>query len=225
MKILIFPVLLVCFMACNSTDKKTQNSSNTDTTSPPPPATNPPGVEMIPAGPDIISLGDIRLGLSYSELVKLIGEPDSKSKAIEWEADGLLHEDRTWESKGLVLNMASEINAPASLAVFSITAKAPALLKQKPVWASAAVMQKYRKLIRMILIKKKAARINSQLAPYMAVSSSLLKMIRLKPFFLAPQQNSLTPYPLSLGEGLTTLKKKNFVMPGDGQPASSEQPS
>ena len=80
---------------------------------------------------DIESLGDIKLGQPATSLIKVLGEPDNKTKAIEWEADGLLHEDWTWKSKGLIINMSSEINDASTLQVFSIKAKAPCTFKTK----------------------------------------------------------------------------------------------
>lgn len=80
---------------------------------------------------DIESFGDIKLGQSANELIKVLGEPDNKTKAIEWEADGLMHEDWTWKSKGLIINMSSEINNASTLQVFSIKAKAPCTFKTK----------------------------------------------------------------------------------------------
>lgn len=79
---------------------------------------------------DIESFGDIKIGQHYPETIKALGQPDSKSKATEWGADGLLHEDWTWKSKGLVLNMSSDKNnVEGSLAIFSITANAPCTFK------------------------------------------------------------------------------------------------
>lgn len=58
--------------------------------------------------------------------------PDSRSKAIEWAADGLLHEDWGWKSSGLVLNMSSDkTNIDSTLSIYSITAIAPCFFKTK----------------------------------------------------------------------------------------------
>jgi len=80
---------------------------------------------------DIESFGDIKLGQPATSLIKVLGEPDNKTKAIEWEADGLMHEDWTWKSKGLIINLSSEINNTATIQVFSIRAKAPCTFKTK----------------------------------------------------------------------------------------------
>ncbi len=81
---------------------------------------------------DIETFGTIKIGQHYAETIKALGNPDSKSKAIEWEADGLMHEDWTWKAKGLVLGMSSEhTNPEGSLAIFSITAKAPCDFKTR----------------------------------------------------------------------------------------------
>jgi len=81
---------------------------------------------------DLESFGPIKLGQLYSEANKVLGVPDSKSKAIEWAADGLLHEDWTWKSKGLQMNMSSDkTNVEGTIAIFSITAEAPCDFKTK----------------------------------------------------------------------------------------------
>jgi len=85
-----------------------------------------------PGKVDIESFGPIRLGQPYSEFLKILGPPDAKSKAIEWGADGLLHEDWTWKSKGLVLNLsADKNNKDSTLSIFTITATAPCDFKTK----------------------------------------------------------------------------------------------
>jgi hypothetical protein len=87
----------------------------------------------VPTGKiDIESFGDIKLGQRYSDILKTLGEPDTKSMAQEWGADGLMHEDWTWKNKGLVLNLSSEkSSAEATRAVFSITANAPCTFKTR----------------------------------------------------------------------------------------------
>jgi len=81
---------------------------------------------------DIESFGDIKLGQPYLETLKVLGEPDTKSKAEEWGADGMMHEDWTWKTKGLVLNMsADKNNVSGSMAVFSIRANAPCNFKTR----------------------------------------------------------------------------------------------
>lgn len=80
---------------------------------------------------DIESFGDIKLSQPSTALIKILGEPDNKTKAIEWEADGLMHEDWTWKSKGLIINLSFEIKDASTLQVFSIKAKAPCTFKTK----------------------------------------------------------------------------------------------
>lgn len=80
---------------------------------------------------DIESFGDIKLGQPATALIKVLGEPDNKTKAIEWEADGLMHEDWSWKSKGLIINLSSEFNDASTLQIFSIKAKAPCTFKTK----------------------------------------------------------------------------------------------
>jgi hypothetical protein len=81
---------------------------------------------------DIESFGPLKLGQHHSKTLEAVGQPDSKSKPIEWAADGLFHEDWTWKENGLALNMSfDKTNIDSTLSVFSITAKAPCDFKTK----------------------------------------------------------------------------------------------
>ena len=79
--------------------------------------------------PDLESLGDIKLGLSWFGVLKKIGEPVSKSTATVWGADGLKHRDWTYNSLGLVLNIMTDNDEVER--VFSITATSPCTFKTK----------------------------------------------------------------------------------------------
>lgn len=133
MKKLIPLLTFAVLISCNSktkTDVKVEGKQyDWDTTYPAKDTASPAPVNN---KIDIESFGDIKLGQHYKETVAVLGEPDNKSKAQEWGADGLMHEDWTWKSKGLVLNMSSDkTNRESSLAVFSITATAPCNFKTK----------------------------------------------------------------------------------------------
>lgn len=125
-------IALACIIgfSCKSGKKESTNIIvNNDSVLPLPPADPPPGVEIKPAGTDMESFGEIKLGMAHSDVLKVLGNPDIKSKPIEWGADGLMHEDWTWKKNGLVLNMTSESDTPGSLTTFSITAKTPCTFK------------------------------------------------------------------------------------------------
>lgn len=134
MKTLLLLAMTSFFVGCNSGNKqKSVSTGLNDSITYQPPASNPPGVEIAPAGKiDIESFGDIKLGQPYLETLKALGDPSSKATAIEWAADGLLHQDWTWKDKGLVLNMSSDKNnVQGTMTVFSITATAPCAFKTK----------------------------------------------------------------------------------------------
>jgi hypothetical protein len=81
---------------------------------------------------DMESFGAIKLGQHFNEMKVALGPPDTKSKAVEWDADGLLHEDWIWKNKGLVLNISSDKqHTDSTVSVFSITANAPCDFKTK----------------------------------------------------------------------------------------------
>lgn len=81
---------------------------------------------------DIESFGPLKLGQHHSKTLEAMGQPDSKSKPIEWAADDLFHEDWTWKENGVVLNMSfDKTNIDSTLSIFSITATAPCDFKTK----------------------------------------------------------------------------------------------
>ncbi len=106
MKKYFLPALLFVLIGCKSGDKKDEAVTptdsiavNTDTVTTP--SDQPAGSGKI----DIETFGDIKIGQPHEKTVEALGEPDSKSPAVEWGADGLMHEDWTYNSKGLILNM------------------------------------------------------------------------------------------------------------------------
>jgi len=118
--------------ACNSSSKEEKEKKDTDTSITKTDTTTPPPSPPVSGKIDIETFGDIKIGQPYTETIKILGKPDTKSHPIEWEADGLMHEDWTYKSKGLELNMASEILKPDSTRViFSITAKSGSDFKTK----------------------------------------------------------------------------------------------
>jgi hypothetical protein len=122
--------------ACNSKTKTettgTGNKTVKDSITTPVKDSTTVSVPVDPGKVDIENFGPLRLGQHYSEAQEAIGPPDTKSKAILWAADGLLHEDWTWKKNGLVLNMSSdEKNKDSTLSIFTITATAPCFFKTK----------------------------------------------------------------------------------------------
>src|SRR5688500_11230381 len=53
-------------------------------------------------------IGDLVLGLVDTKTLELLGQPGSKSKEVEWGADGLMHQDWEYKSKGITLNMSRD---------------------------------------------------------------------------------------------------------------------
>lgn len=134
MKQIILPAALLFLYSCNSGKKEdTQTEVKIDSIVSVPPADTVPAIPNGPSGKiDIESFGAIKIGQPYGDVIRALGEPDSRSKAEEWGADGLLHEDWTWKEKGLVLNFSSEkAKAETTRTVFSITANAPCTFKTR----------------------------------------------------------------------------------------------
>ncbi len=134
MKLALLSLSLILFISCNSVSKKDPGTElNNDTTVIAEPPADTSSVKEDNLGKiDLESFGSIKLGQFHTETIRVLGEPGSKTKAVEWGADGLMHEDWTWKDLGLELNMSSEKgNASGTLAIFSITAKAPCAFKTK----------------------------------------------------------------------------------------------
>lgn len=72
-------------------------------------------------------LGSLKLGLSERDLVLMLGQPDTKSDAQIWGADGNEHSDWKYASKGLEINMMKQPD-DTEASIYSITAKAPCSL-------------------------------------------------------------------------------------------------
>lgn len=70
------------------------------------------------------SLGDVKLGMTESEILAKAGQPDSESDAQVWGADGMKHSDWTYKDKGLTVNMTETSNPESEFVVYSITADA-----------------------------------------------------------------------------------------------------
>lgn len=133
MKKLLPLLVVVILVSCNSgtkTEVKVEGKQYDRDTSYP--AKNPANSVPVTSKIDIESFGEIKLGMSAADVRKILGAPNTESPAIEWGADGMMHEDWTWKNKGLVLNISSDkTNRDSSLSVFSITASSPCTFKTK----------------------------------------------------------------------------------------------
>ena len=93
MKQLFLFASVLFLISCNSGKKDNDGTEiKTDSIVAVPPTDTVPAIPNGPTGKiDIESFGDIKIGQHYSGVIKALGEPDSKSKAEEWGADGLMH--------------------------------------------------------------------------------------------------------------------------------------
>ncbi|MEO7983935.1 MAG: hypothetical protein ABI688_07630 [Bacteroidota bacterium] len=78
---------------------------------------------------DFGGVGELNLELSQVKVIDQLGQPDSKTKAEEWGADGLMHQDWVYKTKGITLNMSGEKGKEQT--IFSITVAKPCTLKTK----------------------------------------------------------------------------------------------
>jgi hypothetical protein len=126
MKQYLLLTVIVIFTSCKSGEKEKQETpvrNDSITTAPP----------VTPIGKiDIESFGDIKIGQPHVKTIEALGQPDSKSPAVEWGADGLMHEDWTYSAKGLILNMTSaKGTSEGTRYVSSITANANCTFKTR----------------------------------------------------------------------------------------------
>lgn len=73
------------------------------------------------------SIGDLKIGLSGLKTIELIGEPDERSKAEKWEADGETHQNWLYTKEGITLEMIGE----GDQIINSISIIAPCQFKTK----------------------------------------------------------------------------------------------
>ena len=120
-------------VSCSSNKEKATTNANKDTIAvkkPDSASNNLPIDTIVKEEIDLGGVGELRLGLGQTKLTGLLGEPNSKSKAMEWGADGLIHQDWFYRSKGITLNMDGD-KSEGELTVFSITIRSPCGFKTK----------------------------------------------------------------------------------------------
>jgi hypothetical protein len=74
------------------------------------------------------SIGAVKIGMTESELLAAMGQPESESEAKVWGADGMKHSDWMYQSKGITVNMSESSNPESEYTVYSIMAEAPCSL-------------------------------------------------------------------------------------------------
>lgn len=128
---LITIIIFATLTACNTGEKKESSTTDTtDSTSNSQPGSDKTNTANQASGKiEIERFGELKIGQEAKEVISVIGQPDKKSVPIEWGADGLMHEDWTFASKGLLLNMTSEKNNSDKKSIFSIIATAPCTFK------------------------------------------------------------------------------------------------
>jgi hypothetical protein len=93
------------------------------------PATEPTPWQTVAAPGDFDmrseSVGPVRLGMTESELLAVLGQPDEESEAQEWGSDGMKHSDWAYKALGLSVNMSDSANPESEFTVFSVSATAP----------------------------------------------------------------------------------------------------
>jgi|CXWL01.1.fsa_nt_gi hypothetical protein len=126
--------MMFTFASCNSsksTEEKKQATANDTVAAAPLDSGNHSTRRDTAANePDLGGIGELSLGLNHIKVTEQLGQPDSKSKAGEWGADGLIHQDWFYKTKGITLNMESNKNL-AEQTIFSITITSPCIYKTK----------------------------------------------------------------------------------------------
>jgi len=74
--------------------------------------------------------GELKISLTAAEVVRILGEPQSKGEQQFWGADGLYHQKWNYPQQGIILDMAGETEQGSSM-ISSIRVQAPSQLKTK----------------------------------------------------------------------------------------------
>ncbi len=64
-------------------------------------------------------IGNLKINMPETEITKVLGIPDEKSKPLKWETDGLFHQDWIFKEKGIELDVCWE--KPTDLKISGIT--------------------------------------------------------------------------------------------------------
>jgi hypothetical protein len=135
--LLMTVMLLLGTFGCSSAVPKSSQTPQPTTTGTAsqavltPQGTQPP-VDYLQIGFDLMDsemLGQLKLGMNESNLIKAMGKPETKSEPEVWGADGMEHTTWTYTSKGLVFELAKEPGSKNESFMFSIMATAPCNLK------------------------------------------------------------------------------------------------
>ncbi len=115
--IFLLYITFSALVSCNNNKKgKETPDIKTDTAT----STTPPAGKI-----DIETFGPIKIGQSYNETFRVLGSPDKRTVPVEWGADGLMHEEWGYSTKGIKINMVAEKGKPNTKTIFSITATPP----------------------------------------------------------------------------------------------------
>ena len=120
-KYIAFATIILAIISCNSGNSKDNTDKDTlkDSTS-----TNYDQLKQT----DLNHIGDLSLGMTSKQIIEKLGEPESKSKEEEWDADGWIHQDWEYKAKGISLNIAREKDSSA-MEIFSISIIKPCLFR------------------------------------------------------------------------------------------------
>src|SRR5690242_3012316 len=118
LSILAFAMLIA---SCNSGKSKEEKPTGNDTISgPTPDLTDRTVKDTLSKTGEKDAIGGLSLGLADTKTVEILGQPDSKTKAEEWGADGLMHQDWVYKTKGITLNMSGEKDKAQEIASITI---------------------------------------------------------------------------------------------------------
>jgi len=114
--------------SCNSSKKEEKKPATVQDTisGPTPDLTDRTVKDTMPKDFSMEPIGALSLGLSDTKAIGLLGQPDSKTKELEWGADGLMHQEWVYKAKGITLNMSRDEKVQQ---IFAITVTAPSDLK------------------------------------------------------------------------------------------------
>jgi len=118
------PVLALLLLSCTSNKTADKDQTNKEENAVKIDTAIKIVVQDTVKAPDTNRIGNLYLGMKGKEVITILGEPSSKSKAEGWGADGLVHQDWNFSGKGIALNLSQE-DKNKEMEVFSIMVTAP----------------------------------------------------------------------------------------------------
>jgi effector-binding domain-containing protein len=116
-------ILLTCLLTVSCGNSKKQNQNNSEKLDGNKTVLVKPEKDYEKIGTDILNsetIGTLKYGLSYSELINELGEPSEKLESELWGADGEYHQTIKYSTQGIELDIIGEVDAEKRINMITI---------------------------------------------------------------------------------------------------------